>query len=259
MNQKLATAFAQGKAFIPFVTCGDPDLETTRAIVRSLAQAGARVIELGIPFSDPTAEGPVIQEANLRALSGGVNTDKIFELAAELNEELDVALVFMAYGNVVFHYGIERFAQKAADAGICGIILPDVPFEERGEFAPACKAAGIDLISMIAPTSKDRISMIAREAEGFIYLVSSLGVTGTRSHITTNLDDIVAQIRAVTDTPIAIGFGISDAQAARGMAQKADGAIIGSAIVKLIAKEGTKAPAAVCAFAAECVKAVNEA
>ena len=259
MNQKLSNAFADGKAFIPFVTCGDPTLETTREVVRAAAAAGAKVIELGIPFSDPTAEGPVIQGANLRALEGGVDTDKIFQLARELNDELDVAMVFMTYGNVVYHYGIERFAKNAAEAGMCGIILPDVPFEEKGEFAPAFAAEGLDLISMIAPTSEDRIAMIAREAEGFIYLVSSLGVTGTRTQITTDLDSIVTKIREVTDTPIAIGFGISNATAAKNMAAKADGAIVGSAIVKIIAKEGEAAAKPVGAFVADCVAAVNEA
>lgn len=258
MNSKLAAAFKDGKAFIPFVTCGDPTLETTRQVVRAMAAAGAKVIELGIPFSDPTAEGPVIQGANLRALEGGVDTDKIFELAAELNQELDVAMVFMTYGNVVFHYGIERFAQRAAQAGMCGIILPDVPFEEKDEFAQAFAAQGMNLISMIAPTSHDRIAMIAKQAEGFIYLVSSLGVTGTRTQFTTDLNAIVAKIREVTDTPVAIGFGISNAEAAAQMAAKADGAIVGSAIVKIIAAQGEDAPAAVGEFVEGCVKAVRQ-
>ena len=259
MNSKLTAAFKDGKAFIPFVTCGDPTLETTRQVVRAMAAAGAKVIELGIPFSDPTAEGPVIQGANLRALEGGVDTDKIFQLAVELNQELDVAMVFMTYGNVVFHYGIERFAQRAAQAGMCGIILPDVPFEEKDEFAQAFAAQGMDLISMIAPTSHDRIAMIAKEAEGFIYLVSSLGVTGTRTQFTTDLDAIVAKIREVTDTPVAIGFGISNAEAAAAMAAKADGAIVGSAIVKIIAAQGESAPAAVGEFVEGCVEAVKQA
>ena len=255
-NAKLAAAFADGKAFIPFVTCGDPTLETTREVVRACAAAGAKVIELGIPFSDPTAEGPVIQGANLRALQGGVDTDQILALAKELNDELDVAMVFMTYGNVVYHYGIERFAKNAADAGMCGLILPDVPYEEKDEFAPVFAQYGLDLISMIAPTSEQRIAMIAREAQGFIYLVSSLGVTGTRSEITTDLDSIVAQIREVSDTPIAIGFGISDAEAAKTMAAKADGAIVGSAIVKIIAAEGEAAAPKVGAFVKGCADAV---
>ena len=255
-NEKLAAAFAGKKAFIPFVTAGDPTLEATKDIVRAMSSAGASIIELGIPFSDPTAEGPVIQGANLRALSNGIDTDKIIAAAGELSAEIDTPLVFMTYGNVVYHYGIERFAKNASDAGICGIILPDVPCEERDEFACAFAAQEIDLISMIAPTSEDRIAMIAREAQGFIYLVSSLGVTGTRTSFTTDLDAIVAKIREVTATPIAIGFGISNANAAATMAAKADGAIVGSAIVKIIGAEGANATPKVARFVSDCVDAI---
>ena len=259
MNQKLAAAFAKGKAFIPFVTAGDPTLETTKAVVKAMVEAGADVVELGIPFSDPTAEGPVIQGANLRALSGGVDTDKVLACAKELSAEVDVPLVFMTYGNVVYHYGIERFATAAADAGICGIILPDVPYEEKAEFAGILADHGIDLISMVAPTSEDRIAMIAREAEGFIYLVSSLGVTGTRTSFTTDLDSIVAKIREVTDTPVAIGFGISNPEQAATMAAKADAAIVGSAIVKIIAAEGENAAPAVGEFVKGLAEATHNA
>lgn len=259
MNKRISEAFAKGKAFIPFVTAGDPNLETTKAIVKAMAEAGADIIELGVPFSDPTAEGPVIQGANLRALSGGVDTDKIFVAAKELSAEIDVPLVFMTYGNVVYHYGIERFAQKAADAGICGIILPDVPYEEKEEFVGILANYGIDLISMIAPTSEDRIAMIAKEAEGFIYLVSSLGVTGTRTQITTDLDSIVAKIREVTDTPVAIGFGISNPEQAATMAAKADGAIVGSAIVKLIAANGADSAPVVGEFVKGLAEATHSA
>lgn len=258
-NPKIAKAFQQGKVFIPFVTSGDPDVETTKAIVRELAAAGAGVIELGIPFSDPTAEGPVIQGANLRALTNGINTDKVFAMAKELTAEIDTPMVFMTYGNVVYHYGIERFAKNAADAGICGIILPDVPYEEKGEFFDIFAEQGIDLISMIAPTSEDRIAMIASEAQGFIYLVSSLGVTGTRTEITTDLGSIIAKIREVTDTPVAIGFGISNPEQAKKMASLADGAIIGSAIVKMVGAYGKDAAPEVGKFAADVVAAVKEA
>ena len=183
-NPRIKAAFQDGKAFIPFVTCGDPSLETTKKIVAELAQAGAAVIELGIPFSDPTAEGPVIQSANMRALGAGTTTDKVFDMVADLRKTVDTPFVFMTYANVVFHYGIEKFCVRAAEAGVDGLILPDVPFEEKEEFAGPCRKHGIDLISMIAPTSEERIDTIAREAEGFIYCVSSLGVTGTRSSIT---------------------------------------------------------------------------
>ena len=239
---KIAKAFEKGKAFIPFITCGDPDLETTAAAVRAAVRAGADLIELGIPFSDPTAEGPVIQGANLRALNGGVRTEQIFELVRSLREEMGTPMVFMTYANVVFSYGAEKFIETCSRIGIDGLILPDLPFEEKEEFLPFCRKYGVDLISLIAPTSKDRISMIAKEAEGFIYLVSSLGVTGTRSAITTDLASIVAVIRENTDLPCAVGFGISTPEQARQMADVSDGAIVGSAIIKLLEKYGKDAP-----------------
>ena len=239
----IAKAFQNGKAFIPFITCGDPDLETTAASVRAMAQNGADLIELGIPFSDPTAEGPVIQEANIRALSGGVDTDKIFDLVRELRKDVTVPMVFMTYANVVFSYGAEEFISTCREIGIDGLILPDIPFEEKEEFSDICRRYEVDLISLIAPTSENRIGMIAKEAEGFIYLVSSLGVTGVRSEITTDLGAIVKVIRENTDVPCAIGFGISTPEQAKKMAGLADGAIVGSAIVRLLAQYGKDAPA----------------
>lgn len=256
-NPRIQAAFQQGKAFIPFVTCGDPDLETTKRILVELSKAGASIIELGIPFSDPTAEGPVIQAANIRALAAGTTTDKIFDMVAEVRTEVDTPFVFMTYANVVFHYGIERFCQRAAEVGMDGLILPDVPFEEKDEFALTCAEHGLDYISLIAPTSEARIDTIAREAQGFIYCVSSLGVTGTRSEITTDLGAIVARIRAVTDTPIAIGFGISNPEQAAVMAAQSDGAIVGSALVSIIAREGKQAPPAVGAWARAMVETVR--
>ena len=184
-------AFEKGKAFIPFITCGDPDLDTTEAAVRQMAENGADLIELGIPFSDPTAEGPVIQGANVRALAGGVRTEHIFEMVRKLRRDIGIPMVFMTYANVVFSYGAERFISACRETGIDGLILPDLPYEEKEEYLPACRTYGVDLISMIAPTSEDRISMIAKEAEGFLYIVSSLGVTGTRSEITTDLASII--------------------------------------------------------------------
>lgn len=238
----IGKAFANGKAFIPFVTCGDPDLETTGAVIRAAAENGADLIELGIPFSDPTAEGPVIQGANLRALQGGVTTDRIFRFVRELRRDVTVPMVFMTYANVVFSYGAERFFSQCREARIDGIILPDLPFEEKDEFLPLCRLYGVDLISMIAPTSENRISMIAGEAEGFLYIVSSLGVTGTRSEITTDLRSLVAVVRKNTAIPCAIGFGISTPEQAKNMAAISDGAIVGSAIVKLLEKYGKDAP-----------------
>ena len=248
-------AFENGKAFIPFITCGDPDLETTAAVVRAAAANGADLIELGIPFSDPTAEGPVIQGANLRALNGGVATDKIFDLVRDLRRDVEVPMVFMTYANVVFSYGSQRFISTCREIGIDGLILPDVPYEEKEEFLPICRRYGVDLISLIAPTSEDRIAMIAREAEGFLYIVSSLGVTGVRSEIRTDLGAIVETVRQNTDIPCAIGFGISTPEQAAKMAGISDGAIVGSAIVRLIGEHGKDAPE----YVGEYVKRMKEA
>lgn len=239
--ERIREAFLKGKAFIPFLTCGDPNLETTGKLVKAAVENGADIIELGIPFSDPTAEGPVIQGANLRALQGGVTTDMIFEFVRELRKGVTVPFVFMTYANVVFSYGAEEFISTCQEIGIDGIILPDLPFEEKEEFAPICKNYGVALISMIAPTSDKRIAMIAKEAEGFLYIVSSLGVTGTRSEITTDLSAIVKVIRENTDIPCAIGFGISTPQQGKKMAKLADGVIVGSAIVSQIGEYGKNA------------------
>lgn len=233
MNKRIAEAFANGKAFIPFLTCGDPSLEVTEQLIYAMEEAGADLIELGIPFSDPTAEGPVIQAANVRALSGGVTTDKIFDMVKRLRQNTKIPMVFMTYANVVFSYGTERFIQKASSLGMDGLILPDVPFEEKEEFDSMCKKYGLDLISLIAPTSHERITQIAKEAEGFVYCVSSLGVTGMRSAITTDIGAMVQLVKAAKDIPCAVGFGISTPEQAAAMAAKSDGAIVGSAIVKL--------------------------
>ena len=238
----IAKAFQNGKAFIPFITCGDPDLETTAMAVRAMAKNGADLIELGIPFSDPTAEGPVIQAANIRALSAGADTDKIFDLVRDLRTDVTVPLAFMTYANVVYSYGAEAFISRCSEIGIDGLILPDIPFEEKEEFSDICCRYHVDLISLIAPTSENRIGMIAKEAEGFIYLVSSLGVTGVRSEITTDLVSIVKVIRENTDVPCAIGFGISTPEQAGKMAEIADGTIVGSAIVRLLEQYGREAP-----------------
>ena len=239
---KIASAFANGKAFIPFITCGDPDLETTKACIREMVRNGADLIELGIPFSDPTAEGPVIQGANIRALASGTTTSKIFEMVTELRREISTPMVFMTYANVVFAYGAERFLTACEQVGIDGLILPDLPYEEKDEFLPVCREHHVALISLIAPTSAGRIATIAREAEGFIYLVSSLGVTGTRSEITTDLASIMKVIRENTSIPCAIGFGISSPEQAAKMASLSDGAIVGSAIIKILAQYGSESP-----------------
>lgn len=252
---RISNAFKNGKAFIPFVTCGDPDLETTGKIVRAMAENGADLIELGIPFSDPTAEGPVIQGANIRALSGGVTTDLIFDLVRDLRKDVAVPMVFMTYANVVYSYGAERFIATCRDIGVQGLILPDIPYEEKEEFLDLCHEYGVELVSLVAPTSANRIAMIAKEAEGFLYIVSSLGVTGTRTEISTDLDAIVKVVRENMDIPCAIGFGISTPEQAAKMGAIADGAIVGSAIVKLVAEYGRDAAGPV----GDYVKSMKEA
>ena len=248
-------AFEKGKAFIAFLTCGDPDLETTARAVRAAVENGADLIELGIPFSDPTAEGPVIQGANIRALSGGITTDKIFDFVRELRRDIKTPMVFMTYANVVFSYGAEKFISTCREIEIDGLILPDLPFEEKGEFQPLCNQYGVDLVSLVAPTSKNRIAMIAKEAEGFLYIVSSLGVTGVRSQIRTDLASIVDVVRQNTKIPCAVGFGISTPEQAKEIAAVSDGAIVGSAIVKLLEKYGRNAPG----YIGEYVKSMKEA
>ena len=252
---KIKNAFAHGKAFIPFITCGDPDLETTGKCIKEMVKNGANLIELGIPFSDPTAEGPTIQGANLRALKGGVTTEKIFNFVKDLRREVKIPLVFMTYANVIFAYGAERFFSTCAEIGIDGVILPDLPFEEREEFLPTCKKFDVDLISMIAPTSESRIAMIAKEAEGFLYIVSSLGVTGTRTEIKTDLEPIIKIVRENTTVPCAIGFGISTPEQAKKMSQFADGVIVGSAIIKILERYGKDSAKEIGAF----VKSMTDA
>ncbi len=253
--KKVEDAFKNGKAFIPFVTCGDPDLQTTKKLIYALEKAGASLIELGIPFSDPTAEGEVIQGANLRALKNQITTDNIFEMVSTI--DVKVPLVFMTYANIVFSYGIERFAKKCSEIGMSGIILPDIPFEQKKEFSVIFEKYGLDFISLIAPTSHDRIKMIAKEAKGFIYLVSSLGVTGVRQNISTDIDSMVSLVREVSNTPIAIGFGISTSEQAKNMSQKADGVIVGSAIVKIIAQHGEDSEKYVHDYALEMVNSIK--
>lgn len=234
----ISKAFEHGKAFIPFVTCGDPSLDVTEEVVYAMVEAGADLIELGIPFSDPTAEGPVIQGANIRALAGGVTTDKVFDLVRKLRKKVTIPMVFMTYANVVFSYGSERFISTCKEIGIDGLILPDIPYEEKNEFDGICKQYDVDLISLIAPISHERISMIANDASGFIYCVSSLGVTGTRTKITTDIGAMVDLVKKAKDIPCAVGFGISTPEQAKQMAEKSDGVIVGSAIVKLCAQYG---------------------
>lgn len=237
---RIKEAFENKKAFIGFLTAGDPSLDKTEEFIIEMANAGAALIEIGIPFSDPIAEGPVIQEANVRALSanGGCTTDMVFDMVERVSKKVSVPLVFLTYLNPVYKYGYENFCKKCSETGISGIIIPDMPYEERAEILPASEKYDVDIISLIAPTSKDRIQTIAKEAKGYIYVVSSMGVTGVRSEITTDISHIVEHIRSVTDVPVAIGFGISTPEQAAKYSSQADGVIVGSAIVKIIAQYG---------------------
>lgn len=239
---KIADAFKNGKAFIGFITAGDPDLTTSMQIMLEMSRAGCDLIEVGIPFSDPIAEGPVIQNANVRALKNNVTTDDVFALVKEVSRQIDTPMVFMTYLNVLFKYGYDRFLQNASASGICGVIIPDMPYEEKDELQQVAKNYGIEVVSLIAPTSENRIKTIAADAEGFVYTVSSLGVTGIRNEIKTDLETITNTIKEATDTPVAIGFGINTPEQAKKYAAIADGIIVGSAIVKIIEKYGIAAP-----------------
>jgi len=244
---KIHEAFDHKKAFIAFITAGDPTIEKTKDYIRQIEKAGASLIEIGIPFSDPIAEGPTIQNANVRALKNHVHTDHVFKMVEDIRSEIKIPLCFMTYLNVVFHYGYDRFFKRCKEVGIDGIIIPDLPYEEAKEVSTVSDQYDVSLISMIAPTSKQRVMMIAKEAKGFIYLVSSMGVTGTRekASFSTNLEEIVSTIRKVTDTPVAVGFGIHSPKQVEEFTQFADGVIVGSGIVNIIAEYGSQADEAV--------------
>jgi tryptophan synthase alpha chain len=254
---RIAKVFSKGNAFIPFITAGDPDLSITEKLIPAMAEAGADLIEIGIPFSDPVAEGIVIQEADMRALSAGTTTDKIFESVKRIRMKTNVPLAFMTYLNPVFVYGSERFIKNAAECGVDALIVPDLPYEEKEELKPFCNQYGIDLISLIAPTSKERIKTIAAEAEGFVYCVSSMGVTGVRKEISTNIGDMISLVKETKDIPCAIGFGISTPEQAKEMSQYADGVIVGSAIVKLAAKYGADCIEPICSYVREMKVAIS--
>ena len=254
---RVSEVFYNKKAFIPFITAGDPNLGITEQLVPAMAEAGADLIELGIPFSDPVAEGPVIQEADLRALAAGTTADKIFESVRRIRTKTDIPLAFMTYLNPIFVYGSERFVKNAAECGVDALIVPDMPFEEKGELLPICETYGVDLISLIAPTSRERIQRIAGEAQGFLYCVSSLGVTGVRQEITTDIGEMVSLAKKAQDIPCAIGFGSSTPEQARKMALSADGVIVGSAIVKIVAQYGENCLEAVCIYVRSMKEAIS--
>lgn len=256
---RIKNAFDHGKAFIAFLTGGDPTIEKSEEYVMEMVRAGADLIEIGVPFSDPIAEGPVIQDANIRALSQGVTTDKLFDMVARLRKKTDVPIVFLMYLNSVYKYGYERFTAKCQEVGLDGLIIPDLPYEEKNELAPIAAAHDVDVISLIAPTSEDRIKTIAADAAGFIYVVSSMGVTGVRSEITTDLDSMLKAIKEASDKPAAIGFGISTPEQAKKMAGIADGAIVGSALVKIVEKYGENAGEHIYEYVKSMKEAVMEA
>ena len=238
---KISEAFKDTKAFIPFITGGDPSLEITEQLLYAMEEAGADIIEIGIPFSDPIAEGPVIQAANERALAAGCTTDRLFETVKKAREKVQVPMVFLTYLNPIFTYGKERFMERCRECGIQGVVVPDMPFEEKGELREVCREYGVEIISLIAPTSHERITAIAKEAEGYIYCVSSLGVTGMRKEISTDIQGMVDKVRQATKVPCAVGFGISTPEQAQKMAAVSDGVIVGSRIVKIVEEYGEKA------------------
>lgn len=254
---RIDKTFGNRKALIPFITAGDPDIGTTEQLVLRMAEAGADMIELGIPFSDPVAEGPIIQQADVRALSSGTTTDALFELVRRVRMRTDIPLAFMTYANPVFVYGTDAFLSACREIGIDALIVPDMPFEEKDELSPACRSNGVKLISMIAPTSEARIAMIAQQAEGFLYCVSSLGVTGLREKITTDIARMVATAKSVSNIPCAVGFGISTPSQARNIAAVCDGVIVGSAIVKLVAQYGLKSLVPVADFVRQLKDAIG--
>ena len=256
---RIADAFRDKKAFIGFLTAGDPSMEKTEEFILEMERAGADLVEIGIPFSDPIAEGVVIQNANIRALKAGATTERVFEMVSRVRRRAQIPLVFLTYLNPVFHYGYEKFFARCQDVGIDGIIIPDLPFEEKGEVAPLAAACGVDVISMIAPTSSQRIERIAGEAAGFLYVVSSMGVTGIRKEITTDLEGMLGAVRKATDLPAAVGFGISTPEQAAKIAAAADGVIVGSAIVKIIEKHGEAAGPAIYEYVRSMKAAVKQA
>ena len=255
---RIENAFKNGKAFIGFLTAGDPTFDSSFENIMAAVKAGADMIEIGIPFSDPIAEGVVIQGADLRALQGGMTTDRAFELAEKVRRETDIPLVFMTYLNPVFKYGYDRFFAKCKEIGVDGLICPDMPFEEKDEADEIAKKHGISIISMIAPTSEARIKSIAESAEGFLYIVSSMGVTGVRSEIKTDLASIMESVKKYKKVPAAIGFGVSTPEQAEKMAALSDGVIVGSAIVRIVEKYGENAAPEIYNFVKSMTDAVHK-
>lgn len=242
------------KALVTFITAGDPDMDTTEKCVLEMYKNGSDIIEIGVPFSDPIAEGATIQKASLRSLSGGTNLDKIFDLVRKLRTQTDKPMLLMMYINTIFKYGTAKFFELCKEVQIDGVIVPDMPFEEREELQGEAEKNGIYTIFLVAPTSHERVKMIAEKSKGFLYVVSSLGVTGMRSEITTDFNELLAPIRNNDHCPCCIGFGISNSEQAKKMSQYADGVIMGSAVVKIVEEHGKDAPEYVGKF----IKSVRE-
>ena len=254
---RIAEAFKKGKAFIPFITGGDPDMESTEEILYALRDGGADLIEIGIPFSDPIAEGPVIEAASERALKAGCTTDMLFELVSRIRQNIQIPILFMTYYNPVFVYGAQRFTERCVQCGIDGLIVPDLPFEEREELLEPCATSGLELISLIAPTSQERIANIAESSSGFLYCVSSLGVTGVRGSLGNSARFMIDEVRKTSDIPCAVGFGVSTPEQARDISAYADGIIVGSAIVRIIEEHGSDSAEYVKSYVSSMKEAMN--
>ncbi|MEH1937137.1 MAG: tryptophan synthase subunit alpha [Nostoc sp.] len=250
-------------ALIPFITAGDPDLETTAKALQVLDRSGADIIELGIPYSDPLADGPVIQAAATRALQRGTKLEQVLEMLQGITPKLRSPIVLFTYYNPILHRGIEKFLQQIAAAGVAGLVIPDLPLEEAADLLQSASDMGIDVILLIAPTSSaERIEAIARSSQGFIYLVSVTGVTGVRSQLENRVSNLLKQIRGVTDKPIGVGFGISEAAQARQVKEwGADAVIVGSAFVQRLAQgtpeQGLNAIAQFCQSLKAAIKTTN--
>lgn len=244
----LSRAFERGKALIAFLTAGDPTIEDSVRFVKTMEDAGADIIEIGVPFSDPVADGPVIMEADVRAMEHHIHLPQALEEARRIREVSAIPLVFLTYYNPVFSYGLERFFRDCAALGVGGVIIPDLPLEEQGEVRPFADQYGVDLIQLVAPTSRERIRTIAENATGFLYIVSSLGVTGMRDDFAREIGNTIAAAREVTDVPCAVGFGIHTPEQARRMAAVADGVITGSGVVDIIGRFGAEADEPLAAY-----------
>jgi len=222
------------KAHISFLTAGDPSIEKSFDLVKALVKGGSDIVEIGVPYSDPLADGPVIQAAANRALKGGVTVDQVFELVKKIRTEEDVPLVFLMYVNTLIVYGKEKFIANCVEAGVDGLIIADLPYEEQEEVLPLMQVNNVELIPLVAPTSKDRVAKITASSKGFVYCVSSMGVTGRDSQFYSGIDAYIANVRSQTDLPLAIGFGISNNEDVKRFEKIADGVIVGTAIVKQI-------------------------